>query len=227
MLSKSTLNRLEHAVTDPKVGDEIAARLINVTPANAAAAIAVLKILDSSDKMALEISQRLFHSLAGDAYGKAGKEITKKINGMIGVLKAKANGVSNPAVAAFFAGTVAGMATSVTITASTAGAAGNVALVQNGTTITALIAAWNIAHPSNQLTLSSGNGSQTPTANITLTGGTDSVDADMAPAKAAMGAEIMSAVTKNCLVHALADKKAADEFEAAYNAMVAAVQAST
>jgi len=47
--------------------------------------------------------------------------------------------------------------------------------------VTALIAAHNIAFPANTLTLSAGNGSQVPTADIVLTGGQDgsgAVDAD-------------------------------------------------
>ncbi len=228
MLSKDTSFRLEHAVTDSKVGDEIAARLISVTPASAGAAQAVLNILDTSAKMNASIAERLYDGLAGDAEGRAGKEMAKKINGMVAVLKAKANGSEVAAVAAHFTGVVAGLTTPVTITANTAGSAGNVSLVADSVkTVATLISDWNTAHPSNQLTLTSGVGTQVPTANIPLTGGSNAADADHAPAKAAMGAEPMSADTKDCLKHALGDQKAADELEAAYNAMVAAVQAIT
>ena len=141
MLSKDTSHRLEHAVTDIKVGDEIAARLISVTPADPAAATAVLKILDAGDKMKTSISERLFTGLAGDANGKAGKEMAKKINGMVAVLQAKA--------------------ASASLTAS----------------------------------------------------------------KTAMGTDLMSSSTFECLIHALASKSAATELRAAYNAMIAAVQA--
>lgn len=228
MLSKDTAFRLDHAVTDDKVGDEIAARLISATPANQAQAIAVLAILDASDKMQASIAERLYTGLAGDNDGAAGKEMAKKINGMVAVLQAKANGASSPAVAAHYTGTPAGASTPVTITANTAGTAGNVTLVADSVkTIAVLISDWNTAHPSNQLTLTSGVGTQVPTANIPLAGGTNASDSDLAPAKAAMGAEPMSAQAKYCLVHAMGDQAAADEMEAAYNAMIAAVQAIT
>lgn len=100
MLSQDTAFRLDHAVTDDKVGDEIAARLIDTTPANAAAAQAILDILDLSDKMEAQIAERLFVGLAGDANGRAGRELAQKINGMVSVLQAKANGNEIPAVAA-------------------------------------------------------------------------------------------------------------------------------
>jgi len=75
-----------------------------------------------------------------------------------------------------FTGTIPGTSTSVTITANNPGAAGNsIALVFNGsTTIAAQIAAWNLAHSNNMATLTSGSGSQTPTAGTTtLTSGVD------------------------------------------------------
>ncbi|HEY6915152.1 MAG TPA: hypothetical protein VI413_10790 [Paludibacter sp.] len=63
-----------------------------------------------------------------------------------------------------FLGTLCGVATSVTVTANNVGSVGNVKLTGNGTSINALIAAWNTAHPTNQLTLTSGDGTQIPTA---------------------------------------------------------------
>jgi hypothetical protein len=78
-------------------------------------------------------------------------------------------------VYAKFTGLVFGMTTSVTITANSAGQAGNaITLVGNGvTTINALITAWNLAHPSNMVTLTSGDGTQAPGANINLSGASD------------------------------------------------------
>ena len=65
---------------------------------------------------------------------------------------------------AMFTGTIPGMINPVTITANIKGTAGNsVVLTGNGTSnINALITAWNTANPSNQVTLSSGNGTQVP-----------------------------------------------------------------
>jgi hypothetical protein len=308
MLSKDTLFRLEHAVTDSKVGDEIAARLISATPGSPSAAQAVLNILDPSSKMNAQIAERLFVGLAGDANGRAGKELAKKINGMVAVLKAQADGNEVPATFAAFSGKVTGMATNVTIGAVVAGPAGNVTLLNDyvaavaaqfsgqvagmttdvvlnadvpgaagnitlvatpgfnitdlmaawnlanptntvsyqggnasqeptadivfvngadstGSTVSALISAWNIAFPANTLTLSAGNGAQVPQANIVLSGGVSTTDANLVPAKAAMGSDHMSSDTFECLVHALADRPAAVEFKAAYDAMVDAVQA--
>jgi hypothetical protein len=90
MLSKDANYRLDHAVTDDKVGDEIAARLISATPADDAAAQAILNILDTSDKMNKSIAERLYTGLAGDHDGAAGKEISQKLIAMVAVLKAAA-----------------------------------------------------------------------------------------------------------------------------------------
>lgn len=225
MLSKDTEFRLDHAVTDDKLGDEISARLISVTPADASAAQAVLDLLDETKNKAIE--ERLVIACAGDRQGAAGKELAKKINGMIAVLKAQANGDDVAAEAAQFEGQVAGMTTDVTIDADVAGSAGNITLTADSVTdIDGLIAAHNLAgDPDEQVTLSAGDGSQVPTADITLSGGSDSSDNDVAPAKAAMGAEPMSESTRYALEHALTSKAAADEFKAAYDAMVAAVNA--
>jgi len=225
MLSQDAAYRLDHAVTDDKVGDEIAARLISSTPANPAAAQAILDILDSSDKMNASIAERLYNGLAGDAEGRAGRELSKKINGMVAVLQAKADGNEVLHFASFI-GQVAGMTTSVTINANVAGAAGNATLVADSIqSVTVLISDWNIANPANQLTLSAGNGAQVPTANIVLSGGAAASDSNLAPAKAAMGSEPMSADSFECLVHALGSRPAAEEMKAAYNAMIVAVQA--
>ena len=84
------------------------------------------------------------------------------------------------AVAATYVGTIPGTSTSVTLTANNVGCVGNlVALVFNGvsTSISAAITAWNTANPSNQLALTSGDGSQIPSVaqTIRLSNGTDRV----------------------------------------------------
>jgi len=74
---------------------------------------------------------------------------------------------------AFFSGTIPGTSTAVLITANNPGVAGNaISLVFNGSnTITAAIATWNAAHPTNLVTLTSGNGTQVPSAGTTLVSG--------------------------------------------------------
>jgi hypothetical protein len=229
MLSKETKLRLVHAVTDQKTADEIERRLLSSTPANPAASQAILDSLNES--LSASIQERIVIALAGDNAGAAGREIAQKLNLMVQVLKAHADGEEVAAVAAAFTGQVAGMATDVTIEADNAGAAGNsISLSFDGlTTVSDAIDAWNLANPANTATLAAGDGSQTPdnAESIDLSGGSDASDANTAAAQAAMGAEEMSVAAKFCLVHALASQQAADELEAAYNAMVAAVQAIT
>lgn len=79
---------------------------------------------------------------------------------------------------ASYTGTPAGASTQVILRASNPGVAGNsIALVFNGsTTIAAAIAAWNIANPTNQLTLAFGVGTQTPTAQTVTLNGLDKAD---------------------------------------------------
>ena len=94
MLSEDTKFRLKHAVANKAIAEEIEARLISSTPANALAAQILLKTLNSTQDMALQIERHLFQGLAGDANGAAGLELAKKINGMIAVVNAKATSVS-------------------------------------------------------------------------------------------------------------------------------------
>ena len=76
-----------------------------------------------------------------------------------------------------YTGTPTGASTAVTITANVDGVAGNITLTANSTsTIAQLIAAHNAANPANTVRLVSGSGTQVPTANITLSGGTDVVN---------------------------------------------------
>lgn len=75
---------------------------------------------------------------------------------------------------ASYSGTIGGTSTSVTITASFAGSAGNsIALVFSGSnTISAAIASWNSSNPLNPAVLTSGDGTQIPTAQtVNLSGG--------------------------------------------------------
>jgi hypothetical protein len=220
MLSKSAKEILIVCMANRKLGSEVAARLIDATPANAAAAQAVLSGLAKSENKRVE--EYLIVALANR---KAGQELSKKINGMVAVLEAKADGLEVLATAGSFSGTVAGLTTPVVITANTAGAAGNITLTATGATVTARIAAWNAANPSNQVTLTSGDGAQIHTASIVLSGGTDASDANLAPAKAAMGSDKMSDSTFEILVIAMASRKAAEDFKSAFNAMIDAVQA--
>ena len=71
---------------------------------------------------------------------------------------------------------ISGTVSAVRLTANTAGIIGNsISLTFDGTnTITQAITAWNAANPSNQITLTAGDGSQIPTAQVlNMTGGQD------------------------------------------------------
>jgi hypothetical protein len=82
--------------------------------------------------------------------------------------------IPNAGMFASFTGIPTGTATSVTITANVIGAGGNsVLLIGDGTSsISTLITNWNTANPSNQVTLTSGDGTQVPSGgtNATFTG---------------------------------------------------------
>lgn len=74
--------------------------------------------------------------------------------------------IPNAPTFATFNGLVNGLSSSVLLTANTAGTIGNsISLVGDGTSdISTLITAWNVANPSNQVTLTSGTGTQIPSA---------------------------------------------------------------
>jgi len=79
---------------------------------------------------------------------------------------------------AYFAWTVAGLATAITIEADIAWSAGNVVLLCNWTdTVQEIIDAWNLANPTNTLTLQWGDGTQVPLTGeyIALHHGYDSI----------------------------------------------------
>lgn len=65
---------------------------------------------------------------------------------------------------ATFSGTLCGLTSPITIQANNVGSVGNVRLTGNGTSINTLIDSWNITNPTNQLTLTEGDGTQIPTA---------------------------------------------------------------
>jgi hypothetical protein len=81
------------------------------------------------------------------------------------------NQVPNAGAYAHFTGVVSGVSTSVTITANTIGSIGNGAtLIGNGTSnISTLITGWNTANPSNQITLTAGDGTQIPNGGLVAT----------------------------------------------------------
>jgi len=227
-LSKSTKAFLESMVTDQRFADEIERRLALTTPASPAAALAQLDSLKLGREFQARLADCLTWALADD--GHEGRELVRKINGCIGVLQTKAYGFT-PAVAASYTGQVAGMTTPVTLTAVVAGAAGNsISLVGTGVDdIAALILAWNGLNPGNTVALSSGIGTQTPdlAAAMDLIGGAPASAASLTADKAAMGSEPMSARTLEVLKSALCSAPAALEIQAAYDAMVAAIQATS
>lgn len=99
--------------------------------------------------------------------------------------------LGNPS-AASYTGTPAGASTPVTITANKGGAQTIVLTFTGSNTIAAEITTYNTANPNNQVTLTSGVGTQTPTAGtISLTGG---------------GARALSAKQQKLLQNALSDQ---------------------
>ena len=129
---------------------------------------------------------------AGNWWGKPQRTIIPNLGGILididGTMLNPANAQSSsvvtiaqavPALAASFTGIPAGTSTFINITAQTAGSQGNVSLAADAkSTISALISAWNMANPTNQLTLTSGDGTQIPSAgNIVLTNGADAIPA--------------------------------------------------
>lgn len=228
-ISADTKYKLAHAVTSEDVANEIALRLaVSSAPINAAAAQAILDTLDVSPAMNAAIEERLRNGLAGDNDGAAGQELADKLNGMVVVLQAQADGNEVAAVAASFSGQVAGMTTDVTIGADNAGTAGNsISLAFDGIgDIDAALATWNAANPGNTATLISGNGSQVPgnLETIDLAGGAAAYDANLIPAQAAMGSDHMSDSAEYCLRHALTSESASQDFRDAFDAMIDAIQ---
>jgi microcystin-dependent protein len=78
---------------------------------------------------------------------------------------------------ATYTGTIAGTATPVTISANNTGSTGNTVVLNfdGSTTIAGAIAAWNTANPTNLITLTTGDGTQIPSAaaQVQLTGAGD------------------------------------------------------
>lgn len=133
-----------------------------------------------------------------------------------------------PATFAQFDGQVAGMTTDVVIDADVAGVAGNVTLVADSISdIDALIAAWNIANVGNELTLTSGDGTQVPTADIVLAGGAALIPAvnNLPAAKAAFNNSALSVEFKKIAVVALCDNEAANALFSGHDELVVGVAA--
>lgn len=281
MLTKFAEFRLDHAIAEDQLGDEVAARLVvDSTPGDAAAAQAILALLD--DSKSSEITEWLTVGLAGDAEGESGRELSQKINGMIGVLQAKANGTE---IAAQAAQAVLNLTADITLESAVAGAARNgdtvtleieaaaanptdtvlvditgtasaivitvtpndgtnngatpvdlttaelVELINSGAVVGKTITLIDASSLREDQTASGGDATALADAGegdgevATFASGSDAADSDVAPAKAAMGSEPMSAQALEDLTNAMADAKAAGEIRDAYNAMVAAIQA--
>jgi hypothetical protein len=196
------------AIANQQIADEIEQRL----------ALAAYTSYKFSNQ---EISAYLTAAMANKAQADV---LANKLAQAQACLYQKANPV--PAVAAHFTGQVAGMTTNVTINAVVAGVASNVTLVADSvSSITVLIAAWNLANPANTLTLASGNGAQIPTADIVLAGGAAASFAGLTAAKAAFDSSVLSAEFKKIAIVALCDIQAANDLFAQHDAMVIAVAA--
>ena len=78
------------------------------------------------------------------------------------------------AVAALYSGEPTGATSAIVLTANTPGSNGNVQLVFDGTSsINAILAAWNAANPSNQISLTTGDGTQVCSGSLVLSFGDD------------------------------------------------------
>lgn len=99
------------------------------------------------------------------------RQVISWVHGLPNVKTASQKNYISNTYSSYF-GTIAGTATAVKITANNVGASGSVTLTFNGSsTINSVISAWNAANPANTLSLTSGNGSQTPSAgSISLKG---------------------------------------------------------
>jgi len=87
MLSRFTETRIEHALVDHRLSEELIARLeVSKAPQTAEQAKAILSILEPSKNKALE--NQLVYLVGPDGH----KDVVKKVNGMVEVLEAKANG---------------------------------------------------------------------------------------------------------------------------------------
>lgn len=223
-LSKDTLFRLEHALTDTALAKEVAKRLISDAPATEQAAKDLLATFDlKKDK---DIYERFFTALAGN--GSQGLEIAHKLVKMAEVIEAltEATGAV-PGVKAKFEGFVniqGGGVERFEIEADAEGLAGNVTLTGNAVdSVAELITASGKA-----LTILDGDPNSIPSnqEDIELTGGLDPVPGQVDPSKAIteMGTEPLSDETKFYLLHALTDKKAAEEFAEAFDKMVSVLK---
>ena len=115
------------------------------------------------------------NSLTGNSYGGVFPDSTTA-NAWIAQTAASGVWGNAPitAEAASYSGIPFGLATPVVITANNTGSAGNINLpIDTVSSISTLISNWNAANQSNELTLTSGDGTQIPltTNSIVLTGG--------------------------------------------------------
>lgn len=100
----------------------------------------------------------------------------------VGALEISGALLSQTGAFALFTGIISGTSTSVSIVANWSGTAGNsIALTLTGSnTISAAISTWNLANPTNQVSLTSGNGSQIPIAqSLPLSGGINAGSANV------------------------------------------------
>lgn len=214
MFSQDTKLRLVHAVSDQFVADEVEKRIfaLQVAPASAEEATALLASFNH--KLDDKIKAHLTSGYCESGFTKAYEILSVKVIAIKKILSKFVSGIT-AAIASVFTGQVAGMTTDVTITADVAGLAGDITLVQDGSDIDALIAAWNLANAANTVTLTAGDGSQIPTANITLAGGADEVPATLTAEKAEYSSKSLDEETKVESVVSLAKEEAGKElFEA-------------
>lgn len=94
MISKKEEEVLAVALAKEEVASEIVARVIDATPANAAAAQAILDIIKPSEKAKKEIEEYLIVSLTSRKYGK---EIAEQLDLIVQCLEAQTKGLAGNA----------------------------------------------------------------------------------------------------------------------------------
>ncbi len=179
MLSDILQKSLKVRFGSRKLVAELVARLdVSTTPADDTAAATVLEGLDISSRTKSKMKNVLGIWLCDK---RASDEIAGKINGMINVLQAQADGNEVAAVAAAFSGQVNKQSGTIVLTADDVGVSGNDTILNFDGVITVqnAVDAWNVANPADSIIVTSGVTSVVPIngQTIQLSGGDVSTQA--------------------------------------------------
>ena len=130
-------------------------------------------------------ASKLTSMMADKAQDKTIQTVQRNITNVVNTTNGANQDITftSAGIKATYAGSVPGMSRPVSLEAVTAGVIGNsILLAFNGTlTITAAIAAWNLANPANTVILLGGDGAQIPNnaQTITLSGGLNSATQEL------------------------------------------------